>query len=135
MKIVIKEEPMSQLRPRINGNRMYDVPKVSSYKKMVSWEAKSQYKGKLLTDPLVVEMKFYRSIQKKGSIKTKQDKRDGIIRPTSVPDVSNYVKLIEDALNGVVYKDDSQIVRLVAEKYYSDNPRTEVSIRLVTEGE
>ncbi len=124
---------MSQLRPRINGNRMYDVPKVSVYKKLVSWEAKSQYKGELLTEPLVVEMKFYRSIQKKGSVKTKQDKRDGIIRPTSVPDVSNYVKLIEDALNGIVYKDDSQIVRLVAEKYYSDNPRTEVNIALVTE--
>jgi Holliday junction resolvase RusA-like endonuclease len=31
-------------------------------------------------------------------------------------------------LNGLAYKDDSQIVTATVEKYYSDEPRLEVSI-------
>jgi len=47
----------------------------------------------------------------------------------SRPDLSNYVKFLEDALNGVVWMDDAQIVKLVALKDYSDNPRVELTIQ------
>lgn len=107
---------------------MYDLPKVAKHEQLVSWEAKRQYKGELLLGALSVEMTFYRPIQKSGTIKEKQGKRDGLLRPIVTPDVSNYVKLVEDALNGIVYKDDSQIVELIARKYYSDDPRTEIII-------
>ena len=40
--------------------------------------------------------------------------------PTGKPDSDNYAKLILDALNGVVWRDDSQVVRLFAEKTYCD---------------
>jgi Holliday junction resolvase RusA-like endonuclease len=39
---------------------------------------------------------------------------------TGKPDTSNLVKAIEDALNGIAYYDDSQIVKLFAAKV---NPR------------
>jgi Holliday junction resolvase RusA-like endonuclease len=38
--------------------------------------------------------------------------------PTSKPDLDNVVKLIADALNGIVWQDDKQIVRMVASKRY-----------------
>ncbi|HEF0470354.1 TPA: RusA family crossover junction endodeoxyribonuclease, partial [Clostridioides difficile] len=38
----------------------------------------------------------------------------------------NVVKIIADSLNEIAYKDDTQIVEVVASKYYSDNPRVEV---------
>jgi Holliday junction resolvase RusA-like endonuclease len=57
----------------------------------------------------------------------------GRIRPTKRPDVSNVIKIIEDALNGLAYRDDSQIVRVVGEKYYSDSPRVEVEICSLSE--
>ena len=39
---------------------------------------------------------------------------------TSKPDADNYAKLILDALNGVLWRDDAQVVRLFAEKVYCD---------------
>ena len=45
------------------------------------------------------------------------------------PDIDNYIKLVLDALNGVFYKDDSQICHIEAIKKYSQDPRTVVEIR------
>jgi Holliday junction resolvase RusA-like endonuclease len=39
---------------------------------------------------------------------------------TTKPDVSNLVKPTEDALKGIAWKDDSQVVRIVAEKIYAE---------------
>lgn len=44
--------------------------------------------------------------------------------PISRPDLDNYCKLIADGINGIVYKDDAQIVHLSdCLKVYSANPR------------
>jgi Holliday junction resolvase RusA-like endonuclease len=35
---------------------------------------------------------------------------------------------VKDALNSVIWKDDSQVVDLVVSKWYSETPRVEVTI-------
>lgn len=52
----------------------------------------------------------------------------GQVWPTSKPDCSNVLKAIEDAMNGIVYRDDSQIVVLSVRKVYGDHPRADVSV-------
>ena len=52
--------------------------------------------------------------------------------PTIKPDISNIQKAIEDALNGLAYVDDKQIVRIDARKGYSDRPRVEIVVEEVT---
>jgi Holliday junction resolvase RusA-like endonuclease len=47
------------------------------------------------------------------------------------PDLDNVAKAVLDALNGVIYLDDKQVVRLVAEKRYSFDPRVEVYVHEV----
>ena len=44
-------------------------------------------------------------------------------------DIDNFVKLVLDALNGVFYKDDSQICHLEAIKKYASKPKTVVRIQ------
>lgn len=47
------------------------------------------------------------------------------------PDIDNYVKLVLDAMNGVFFLDDAQVVKIEAQKRYDhlpERPRTEVML-------
>lgn len=51
-------------------------------------------------------------------------------RPTGRPDLDNCCKLVTDALTGVAWVDDDQVVEVTASKDYTeDQPRTEIRIR------
>ena len=44
-------------------------------------------------------------------------------------DIDNLIKAVLDALNGVVWKDDDQIIHLVAYKNYNkERPRVEIVV-------
>lgn len=57
-----------------------------------------------------------------------QQMLSGELLPTKKPDIDNITKCVLDALNGIAYHDDSQIVRLTVEKFYAQQPRVEVDI-------
>lgn len=48
------------------------------------------------------------------------------IRPTKKPDADNIVKAICDSLNKVAYDDDSNVVKLLVDKVYGEDPRVYV---------
>lgn len=73
----------------------------------------------------------YYPIAKSTSKKKRQQMLAGLIRPTKKPDLDNVIKSILDALNKVAYHDDTQIVSLSMEKFYSDSPRVEVTINSI----
>ena len=52
----------------------------------------------------------------------------GLVMPTGRPDLDNLVKALTDACNGIVWRDDAQIVRLMAEKRYGEQPGAVVSV-------
>ena len=53
----------------------------------------------------------------------------GEIKPIVKPDVDNVAKSILDALNGIIYLDDKQIIELDIEKIYAETSWTEVKIK------
>lgn len=53
---------------------------------------------------------------------------EGSEKPTAKPDCDNIGKVLCDALNGLAYVDDKQIVRLVVEKEYGEQAGVEVTI-------
>ena len=73
-----------------------------------------------LTGPLCMTLIFYLHRPKS------RPKRE--LWPDRKPDLDNLTKPFLDALQGVVFGNDSQIVRMVVEKHYSDRPRAEVKI-------
>lgn len=83
----------------------------------------------LLEGPLKMNIVAYKSIPKSKSNKVKAAMAVGHIRPTNKPDSSNIAKAVEDALNGLAYKDDSQIVDQHINKYYAEIPRVEITIQ------
>jgi Holliday junction resolvase RusA-like endonuclease len=67
-------------------------------------------------------------IPKSTSNKKREKMLSGEIRPTKKPDTDNLAKIILDSLNKMAYDDDSQIVTLTVQKFYSDEPRVEVEL-------
>jgi len=47
------------------------------------------------------------------------------------PDVDNLQKFVKDCLNGVAYRDDSQIVSVVALKEWGDEAVTEIEMEVI----
>lgn len=129
-RIMVRGEPVPAGRPRFTRQgHAFDPKRSRQYKMMVHEVAAMQYHGPVLSDmALAVKIDIYRPIQKSVSHKEHDRRLSGEHRPIVKPDTSNYVKLIEDALTGVIWEDDNLIVSLTADKYYSDEPRIEVTV-------
>lgn len=75
---------------------------------------------------VAVKAKFFMPIPPSWS---KKKQKEHIGKPVTVkPDIDNLVKGLFDAANGIVWKDDNQVVRCEAEKIYSDSPRIEFEV-------
>jgi Holliday junction resolvase RusA-like endonuclease len=55
----------------------------------------------------------------------------GGIRPVCKPDIDNLAKAVMDACNGIVYRDDSQVVEMTVRKWFCETPSTRVSVRFL----
>jgi Holliday junction resolvase RusA-like endonuclease len=55
----------------------------------------------------------------------------GKIRPGKRPDLSNVIKQIEDAINGVVFTDDALIVEIRARKVYGIQPKVVITVSAI----
>lgn len=134
---VIPGVPQGKGRPRFSrrGNYVstYTPEKTVNYEELVKLEYCRQCKnfnfGKDV--PLYSCVIAYYNIPKRTSKANTKLMKDKIIRPTKKPDYDNIGKIINDALNGIAYHDDSQIVDGLVRKFYSDNPRVKVIIQTV----
>lgn len=127
-------EPVPQLRPRVSSRpyiRVYDPPKVKNFKNLLRSLAVNQYSRPPLIGPLSVSLTFYRPVQKSISQAEREQRLSNQLKPVVKPDTDNYIKATLDALNGVLWHDDAQIVKITAEKRYSDHPKIAVSVKPV----
>lgn len=131
----IPGQPIGQGRPKfstINGHaKAYDPEKSRNYKayvRMLATQAMKEAGFERIDGPCLLSINAFFEIPKSKSKRFREAALKGDERPTKKPDLSNIIKGIEDALNGLVYKDDACIVNLSCEKFYSDNPRVEVFV-------
>ena len=129
--LIVPGEPVAQGRARITTigrhPRVFDPKKSAEYKSYVRHLA-NKIKGRPLEGPLVMKCDFYKGVPKSWSEKKRQQALAGLIKPIGRPDCSNYLKGVEDALNGIAYLDDSQLVLVHVTKQYSLEPRAEIRI-------
>ena len=83
---------------------------------------------KPLEGALMINVVFYRNIQKSLSKAEHERRVSGKVLPTVKPDIDNFTKAFLDALNGVVWRDDAQITDKMTRKRYSDNPHIELEV-------
>lgn len=105
---------------------VYTPDKTAHYENCVRDEAAKlgSYFGPLI--PLLVVMTFY--VERPKSLPRK------IKSPVKKPDIENYMKSVLDALEGIIYYNDAQVVRVVADKFYGSPPRTEIEVRDIEVG-
>lgn len=129
----IDGEPVAQGRPRFGQGRVYDPSRSRDFKQYVKLVASQHKPPKPLEGELHLIVNVYRSIPKSMPKYKRELIKEDKLRPTTKPDVDNYVKSIKDGLKGVIWRDDSQVVSLVVAKWYSENPRVEVVVGEVNE--
>ena len=131
---VVLGDPVAQGRPRFSRQggfvKAYDPSKSRDYKSYVRLIAAQNAPDSPVEGAIEFSLRIYRAIPK-GMPKYKREAaKAGTLRPVTKPDVSNVLKGVEDALKGVWYKDDSQIVGYgVLGKWYDERPRIEIMMR------
>ena len=103
--------------------------KAAPWKSHVAREAAVAMSGKpLLSGPLLLVVTFYRA-RPKGHVGKKGNVLESApAYPETKPDLLKTIRLVEDAMTSVVYRDDSQIVEHRARKLYGEPARVEVVV-------
>jgi Holliday junction resolvase RusA-like endonuclease len=122
--IIIKLDgtPQGKSRPRFGKGRAYTAIKTRNYETALQWEAKLAMQGRTMIEgPVQIKIVALMPIPQSWARKKQAAAAIGFVRPTSKPDLDNIYKGI-DALNGIVWKDDAQVVKAFVEKKYSADP-------------
>lgn len=131
-------EPKGKGRPRFStvcGHVHTRTPaETVLYENLVKTEYWQQVGIRFPDDAMLdIQILAYYAIPKSVSKKRRQAMINEEIRPTKKPDADNVCKIICDSLNGIAYRDDTQIVDCMVRKFYSDTPRVTVTIREIGE--
>ena len=125
-------EPKAKQRPRLGKGYTYTPKQTVEYENWVKQcYLTSEGDEGFLENQIHAKIEAYFSIPKSVTKKNRELMLNGEMRPTKKPDADNIAKSILDSLNGIAYHDDSSIVSLEVEKYYSKVPRVEVTLRRV----
>ena len=124
-------EPVAKGRPRFTRQgRAYTPKKTHDYEDEVAKMAKvAMGSSEPLETPVTVCVYVTFPIPPSYSKKRTEACLNGSEAHTKRPDLDNCVKAITDGMNGIVYKDDSQIVNLHAKKVYGTTAMVEVYVK------
>lgn len=130
-RFTIYGKPQPKQRPRFNSRTgtAYTPRETKVYETEVKYYFLQEYRRPTkLEGALVVSIDAYFEPPKSTPRATLEKMYAGEIRPAKKPDADNIIKSICDALNGLAYVDDSQIVTVQCRKLYSNVARCEVEI-------
>jgi Holliday junction resolvase RusA-like endonuclease len=136
--IVLPGNPIPKGRPRFrivrpkNGAEfvsIYTDAATVAFERSLAWAGKAAMRGRPPLDiALTVLVEVFLPIPEIWSNKKRLAAAAGDIHPIGRPDADNFVKSALDALNKIVFTDDSIIVRLQVDKKYSESPRIRITV-------
>lgn len=139
MTVVLLGEPVAFARARLGKTGTHFTPakqrntmaalRIAAQQAMIQ----ANYGMAVFDEPLRMDVEAQFPVPASWSRRKREMALRGEIRPSVKPDLSNILKLIEDACNRVVYRDDALIVEYGrARKVYSDQPKIIVTIQPIT---
>lgn len=110
----------------------YTPKKTRRHERSVAFEAKVAMLGrKPLTGGLVLIVHAFFGIPASWPLWKQREARANLIVPTGRPDWDNVGKACSDAMNKIVYEDDSAIVDACIRKRFSVEPRIFIEVRML----
>jgi Holliday junction resolvase RusA-like endonuclease len=125
-------KPQGKARARTTKFGTYTPEKTVLYENLIKvcYRQVSDY---LSDKPLHITIEAVYEPVKSASKAQREAMLSGLIKPTKKPDIDNIAKVVLDALNGVAYKDDTQVIELDLIKSYGPFAKLNVIVREVTE--
>ena len=129
----IPGQPVAKGRPRFarRGARImaYTDAKTATYENRVRAAAMNAMVGiEPLQGPVALMLTLNLQIPASWSNKRRGMAAVGTIAATKKPDADNILKGIKDGCNGIVWRDDAQVIHIVLHKKYSETPGAYVEV-------
>ena len=124
-------EVIGKERPRVNmyTGSVYTPGKTKDYEFLIQQYFKMKYPSyQTLEGRIAIEIIAYLKIPKSASKVKTQEMLDNKVSPTKKPDVDNIAKVILDAMNKFVFKDDNQVAKISVEKRYGEEEKVWVLV-------
>lgn len=129
MTFTVPGKPKGKDRPR--GKNHYTPKATREYEAKVRACYKLQGGGMISEDgPLSIRVLILHPIPKRTPKLRRQQMLQGLIRPMKTPDGDNVMKIVDDALNGVAYKDDRQLVDGSWRTFYAPEDRAGIIVTI-----
>lgn len=106
--LVLPVAACTKQRPRFGRGRAYTPAATRNWEESLAWSFVERHGRPRLAGPIRVELSF-------SGVRANQD-------------IDNLAKSCLDALNGIAFEDDRQVVELIARKAKAGPPRTTISI-------
>lgn len=133
MYFFVEGKPQGKARPRFSQktHTVYTPKNTADYEKRIRnafRECQGEWQ-KLPSDCYAfVKIQAQYPIPQSWSKRKKKEAIAGLIMPTTKPDGDNILKVVLDALNGLAYEDDRQVVKMGIIKVYGVNPGLMVQV-------
>lgn len=126
-----KARARTVVNPRTGNVHSYTPEKTALYENLVKVCFLEQCGRKMYEkgEPVCASIVAGFPIPKSASKKRSNQMITGTIRPTKKPDADNIAKCILDALNGLAFHDDAQVVEVEVKKIYVSDPGVMVFMR------
>lgn len=120
-------EPVGWQRVATNRSGARYMPNATrAYQTSIAWAAKAAG-VRVIDGPVKIVLVVYHPIPASLRGQARRDAADNITRPYSKPDIDNVFKSVADALNGIAYPDDKNVVEVVISKLYGE-PSIQVTV-------
>lgn len=125
--------PRGKGRPRFGRGRTYTDAATQRYEDAIRWEARTAMRGREpLTGPVKLRVYAEFPIPASWSKARKAAAIAGAVWHTGRPDLDNLIKC-SDALNGIVWGDDSRVAFTTAWKKYGPDPHVKFIVSELVE--
>lgn len=136
VEFTIPGQPVAKGRPRFArrgaGVATYTDAKTAGYENLVRMVASVAMAGREpVTGPLHLTISLGLQVPGSWSNRRRQMAYSGAIRATKKPDADNVLKGIKDGCNGIVWRDDAQVVQITLRKDYSATPCATVMVSML----